>query len=83
MADDATTPQSIPEVAAPLGKSGLIQFCRECVAELRRVQWPNRQQLWQATAVVLILTTIVGAYIYGLDQIFRRVAEWLIGKQAA
>ena len=36
------------------GSRGLIQFLRECVAELRRVAWPDRAHLWQATLVVIV-----------------------------
>ena len=47
------------------------QFLRECVAELRKVDWPTRRQTFQGVVVVIIACTIVGAYLWGLDQIFR------------
>ncbi|MFM9125396.1 MAG: preprotein translocase subunit SecE [Actinomycetota bacterium] len=53
-----------------------------CWAELKRVQWPDRPQLVQATAVVLIACFVVGLYLYGLDTVFSRVAGWLINQQA-
>jgi preprotein translocase subunit SecE len=55
---------------------------RECWAELGRVQWPNRGQLWQATAVVILACFVVGVYLYALDSVFTRAAEWLIRQQA-
>ena len=66
----------------PSDRSGLGGFIRECWAELKRVQWPDRPQLVQATAVVIITCFVVGLYLYGLDTVFSRVAGWLINQQA-
>ena len=71
--------------AAPTSRrrgGGAIQFLRECWAELGRVQWPDRNQLWQATAVVILACFVVGVYLYALDSAFARVAEWLVEQQA-
>jgi preprotein translocase subunit SecE len=74
------------EVERPVsrtGGGGAVQFVRECIAELRRVQWPDRSHLWQATAVVLVTVAVVGVYLYGLDSIFKQASNWLIDKQAS
>ncbi len=63
-------------------RTGTRAFIRECWAELQRVQWPNRPQLLQATAVVIATCFVVGLYLYGLDSLFSRVAGWLINQQA-
>lgn len=51
------------------------QFVRECVAELKKVDWPNRSQTFQGVVVVIIACTIVGAYLWGLDQVFRPLVD--------
>ena len=63
-------------------RASFSTFIRECVAELKRVQWPTRPVLIQATAVVIITCLIVGLYLYGLDSIFSKLAGWLITQQA-
>ena len=63
-------------------RAGFGQFVRECWAELKRVQWPTRPALIQATAVVIITCLIVGVYLYALDSIFSKLAGWLITQQA-
>jgi preprotein translocase subunit SecE len=63
-------------------RTGFTTFIRECVAELKRVQWPTRPVLIQATAVVIVMCLIVGLYLYGLDSIFSKLAGWLINQQA-
>jgi len=54
------------------------QFVRESAAELRKVDWPNRRQTFQGVVVVIIACAIVGAYLYGLDQIFRPLVDRII-----
>ncbi len=46
-------------------------FGRESVAELKKVEWPNRQQVIQGTIVVIVACAIVGAYLWGADQILK------------
>jgi preprotein translocase subunit SecE len=71
-----------PEGAAPVvdhGRRG--GFIRESVGELRKVEWPNRAQVIQGTMVVLIACAIVGAFLWGADQILRPfVREVLLGQ---
>jgi len=81
------TPQTRPQRAASSQggsrRANLVQFIRECNAELRRVQWPDRQQLWQATAVVLIVCAVMGVYIGLLDSALTRASHWLVDQYAA
>jgi preprotein translocase subunit SecE len=43
--------------------------------ELKRVNWPDRDQLRQSTAVVLIIVLTLGAYVYVWDLLFRSLAR--------
>ena len=47
------------------------RFVKEAWAELNKVEWPNRGQVIQGTIVVIIACVIVGAFLYGADQIFK------------
>ena len=58
--------------------SRLVQFLRSVVAELRRVQWPDRQALTTLTGVVLGFVIIAGTYLGLLDAIFQRVVDAII-----
>jgi preprotein translocase subunit SecE len=64
-------------------RTGFRQFVRECVAELSKVQWPTRRHLWQASAVVVVVTVVLGVYIALLDSVLTRIASWLIDQYAA
>ena len=47
------------------------RFVKEAWAELKKVEWPNRAQVLQGTVVVIIACVIVGAFLYGADQLFK------------
>ena len=51
------------------------QFVRESYAELRKVDWPTRSQTFQGVVVVIIACTIVGLYLWGLDQVIRPLVD--------
>jgi preprotein translocase subunit SecE len=53
----------------------LVQFIGETVAELKKVEWPRQQQVIQGTVVVLIACLVVGFYLYGADQVFKRLVQ--------
>jgi preprotein translocase SecE subunit len=52
----------------------VIGFLVSCWAELKRVQWPDRDTLVQASAVTFIFVAVMAAYLGGLDAAF----NWLI-----
>jgi preprotein translocase subunit SecE len=54
---------------------GAIEFTREVRGELRRVNWPNRDQLQQSTAVVLIIVLVLMVYVSLLDYVFYHLAR--------
>ena len=56
----------------------LVQFLHAVVAELRRVQWPDRQALTTLTGVVLGFVLIAGGYLGLLDAIFSRVIQAIL-----
>ncbi len=57
--------------------SGAVEFARGVRGELRRVNWPNRDQLQQSTAVVLIIVVVLTLYVYVWDTIFQSLAEFI------
>ena len=53
----------------------LRDFVRGVRAELKRVTWPNRDQLQQSTAVVLIIVVVLAAFVSFWDYIFLNLAR--------
>jgi preprotein translocase subunit SecE len=54
-------------------RTPLPQFLREVRSELRKVNWPSRQQIVSYTIVVLVLTLVLTSFIWGIDEAIRRV----------
>ncbi|TML53120.1 MAG: preprotein translocase subunit SecE [Actinobacteria bacterium] len=52
-----------------------MRFFQESWAELKKVEWPNQQQLVSGTAVVIIACLITGVYLYLNDQVWEWVVE--------
>ncbi|MBM3676398.1 MAG: preprotein translocase subunit SecE, partial [Actinobacteria bacterium] len=42
-------------------------FVHESIAELKKVEWPNRAQVVQGTVVVIIACAVVGLFLYLAD----------------
>ncbi len=57
----------------------IMNFLREARAELRRVTWPNRKQVWISTLLVIGVTLLVSAYLGVLDLIFTAVFSKVVG----
>jgi preprotein translocase SecE subunit len=53
-------------------------FLRACVAELRRVQGPDRRQVGQGTAVVIGFVIVAGVYLGVLDAIWNPIVQAII-----
>jgi preprotein translocase subunit SecE len=51
------------------------RFARDVQGELRRVNWPDQDQLRQSTAVVLIIILTLLAYVYAWDLVFQFLAR--------
>ena len=52
----------------------VLSFLFSCWAELKRVQWPDRDTLIQASAVTLLFIAVAAAYLGALDAFF----NWLV-----
>jgi preprotein translocase SecE subunit len=57
------------------GGNRAIAFLGASWAELQRVQWPDRRQVTQATAVVLGFVAIAGAYLGLADYLAKEIVE--------
>ena len=71
-----------PAPAAPAerrrGINRAIAFLRASWAELHRVQWPDRRQVTQATAVVLGFVAVAGVYLGLADLVAKSIVEAIL-----
>jgi preprotein translocase SecE subunit len=70
---DEARPETRPGEAGPKR-----HFIFESWAELKKVEWPNQNQLIQGTVVVLVACAIAGVYLWLNDLLWKQVVEKLI-----
>ncbi len=71
MADTSlmTQPSAIEAEKKSL-KGRIGGFFDEVQKEMKKVTWPTREQLQEATIVTLVLTVVCSLFIFGVDKIF-------------
>ena len=62
----------------PRRRGRVANFLVQVWAELRRVQWPDRNQVTQATGVVIVFCFLAGAYLALWDFVFSEFVTWLL-----
>ena len=55
--------------------AGPRRFAKDVQGELRRVSWPDRDQLRQSTAVVLIIVIVLALYVAAVDVVFQNLVR--------
>lgn len=56
-----------------------VDFFREAFAELRKVNWPTREQALRLTVLVIAVSVLVGMILGGIDYIFEKIFEFILG----
>ena len=72
------------EVAKPSLGTRTVTFYHDVVAEMKKVTWPDRAQLQQATLQIIIFVLVLGAVIalidIGLNFMLVRLPAILFGR---
>jgi preprotein translocase subunit SecE len=72
------------EVARPGLGTRLVTFYHDVIAEMKKVTWPDRAQLQQATIQIIIFVLLLGAVIglvdVGLQALLVRLPSMLLGR---
>lgn len=58
-----------------------VNFLKEVRDELKKVVWPSRAEVIRLTAVVMVVSTLVGLYLGGADFILTKIVETVILKR--
>jgi len=56
-----------------------FSFLREVRAELKKVTWPSKNEVYSTTLVVIFATIFFGFYLYFMDIIF----SWVVAQVAS
>ena len=61
------------EVAGQVGS-----YIQDVRAEMKRVTWPGKQEVYGTTVMVIITTFLFGFYFMICDDVFRRLIEFIL-----
>jgi preprotein translocase subunit SecE len=70
----ATTAQ-----AGPKPENRLVRYFKETRAELRKVNWPTRNQATNLTLIVLAVTVAMAIFLGAVDFLFANLLALLVG----
>jgi len=51
------------------------KFVNEVVVEMKKVSWPNKEQLKESTVVVLVMTGIITLFTFIIDEIMTLIIK--------
>jgi preprotein translocase subunit SecE len=57
----------------------VIKYLKETRAELKKVNWPSRQEATNLTLIVIAVTTFMALLLGLIDYIFAKLFELIIG----
>jgi preprotein translocase subunit SecE len=57
----------------------VIKYLKETRAELKKVNWPSRQEATNLTLIVIAVTTFMALLLSLLDYIFAKLFELVLG----
>lgn len=70
--------RSTSKSAGSGGRVGRLQnLVRETTIEIKKVTWPDAQTTRNLTLLVIVMATILGALLGGIDAVFVRLWEWI------
>ena len=54
------------------------EFIRQVRAETAKVHWPTRKETFATGIMVIIMTTLLGLFFFGVDAVFSTLVKFLL-----
>ena len=54
------------------------EFIRQVRTEGSKVVWPNSKETWRTAIMVLIMTSLLGVFFFGVDAAFSAIVQFLL-----
>ena len=62
-----------------MAKTSPGEFLRQVRAETAKVHWPTRKETVTTAIMVLIMTTLLAIFFFGVDAVFSTLVKYLLG----
>ncbi len=56
----------------------LVQYLKDVRSEMMKVSWPTRNELLNATMLVIVLSLMMAVFVYACDQVINRIVGLLL-----
>lgn len=53
------------------------EFVNQVKTEATKIVWPTSRETVQTTIMVIIMTTILALFFFGVDSVFKIIVSWL------
>ncbi len=77
----AETAIQSPGIASGSPERGLknktLGFFNDVAREMRKVSWPTRDELKDATIITLVVVIVLAAFVFGVDKIFEVILKFI------
>jgi preprotein translocase subunit SecE len=61
-----------------VAKTTPIEFYKQVKAETAKVVWPTRRETIMTGVMVVIMTTLLAVFFFGIDTIFELIVKYLL-----
>jgi preprotein translocase subunit SecE len=61
-----------------MAKTSPGEFINQVRAEAGKIVWPTTRETIMTAVMVVIMTTILGVFFFGIDTIFGAIVQWLL-----
>lgn len=68
-----------PKDKDPQKKHKVKKFLKDLKAELKKVVWPSRKQVFKNTGIVLVFMAVAAVFVWGLDTGFSQLLNLFLG----
>jgi len=55
------------------------EFLRQVRAESAKIVWPSRKETLMTAVMVVIMTTLLAIFFFGVDSAFSAIVQFLLG----
>ncbi len=61
-----------------MAKTSPSEFINQVQAERKKIVWPTRRETVTTAIMVVLMTTLLGVFFFGVDTIFKQIVAALL-----
>lgn len=65
-----------------MAKTSPREFVDQVRAEASKIVWPTSRETMMTTVMVVLMTSLLGFFFFGIDTIFGAIVHWLLNVAA-